>query len=137
MFLWGTLDESSVEPDYVPYLDAFKLFLTDTGFEAVHIEERIYHPDLKYAGTVDMVGELAGKVALIDIKTTFKLMKSTGPQTAAYKDAWEKSGNPPIDWRYGLQLKKDGTYNLAPMKSPIDLNIFRSCLAIHNYMMEK
>jgi hypothetical protein len=84
-----------------------------------------------------MVGELAGKVALIDIKTTFKLMKSTGPQTAAYKDAWDKTWSQPIDWRYGLQLRKDGTYNLAPMKSPIDMNIFRSCLAIHNYMTEK
>lgn len=144
MFLWGTLDESSVEPGYMPYLDAFKLFLGDTYFIVEHIEERVYHRKLKYAGTVDMIGIFPpirtngnSKRALIDIKTTFKLMKSTGPQTAAYKDAWESAGNDEIDHRYGLQLKKDGTYNLAPMKSPIDMNIFRSCLAIHNYMMEK
>ncbi len=77
--------------------------------------------------------------ALIDIKTTFKLMKSVGPQTAAYNDAWasQKPKAEHFDERYGLQLKKDGKYILKPMKSIVDSNVFRSCLAIYNFMKEK
>lgn len=142
MYLWETLDEESMTEEFKPYLTAFKLFLRETGFIAEHIEERVYHKTLLYAGTMDLGGILPGKGrkgdkrALIDIKTTFKLMASVGPQTAAYADAWasHRPKEQHFEERYGLQLKKDGTYKLQPFKSLNDSNVFRSCLAIYNFM---
>lgn len=146
MYLWGTLDESALEDDYRPYIEAFKRFLSDTEFEPEVIEQRVYHTKLLYAGTLDLGGILppSGKKrtprrALIDIKTTFKLMRSVGPQTAAYADAWA-SMNPKelhFEERYGLQLKKDGSYKLEPMRSASDMNTFISCLNIYNFMTQE
>ena len=142
LYLWEMLDEESLDADYKPYLEGFKKFLAETGFIAEQIEERVYHKTLLYAGTMDLGGILPGKGrkgdkrALIDIKTTFKLMASVGPQTAAYADAWasHRPKDQHFEERYGLQLKKDGTYKLQPFKSLNDSNVFRSCLAIYNFM---
>lgn len=145
MYLWELLDENSVSDGYLKYLQAFKKFLSETGFIAEHIEERVYHKTLLYAGTMDLGGVLPGrgrkgdKRVLIDIKTTFKLMASVGPQTAAYADAWasHRPKEQHFEERYGLQLKKDGTYKLQPFKSLNDSNVFRSCLAIYNFMNQE
>lgn len=145
LYLWGLLDERSLDEEYIPYLEAFKRFLSETGFVAESIEERVYHKTLLYAGTMDLGGVLPGrgrkgdKRALIDIKTTFKLMASVGPQTAAYADAWasHRPKEQHFEERYGLQLKKDGTYKLQPFKSLNDSNVFRSCLAIYNFMNQE
>jgi hypothetical protein len=144
MYLLGTLDQDAIDEECAPYFQGFRLFADETGFEPELIEQRVYHTRLMYAGTVDLGGVLpaiGGKRkphrAMIDIKTTFKLMKSVGPQTAAYADAWA-SQNPKelhFDERYGLQLKKDGTYKLQPMRSPSDKNTFLSCLNIYNFMV--
>lgn len=139
MYLWGTLDEESLDDDYKPYLDAFKLFLSETNFVPEHTEERVYHKTLMYAGTMDLGGILPGRApkrALIDIKTTFKLMATVGPQTAAYQEAWNSTHDKPEQYphRYGLQLKKDGKYKLLPYTNTADMNVFRSCLVVHNFM---
>lgn len=143
MYLLGTLDEESLNEECAPYFEGFKRFLDETGFEPELIEQRVHHSKLMYAGTVDLGGVLPpmgrkrkSHRAMIDIKTTFKLMKSVGPQTAAYADAWASS-NPKelhFDERYGLQLKKDGSYKLEPMRAPTDSNTFLSCLNIYNFM---
>lgn len=145
MFLWGTLDEDLLDEEYVPYLSAFKQFMDDTGFVVELIEERVFHKKLRYAGTVDLGGVFPGlgrrtksHRAIIDIKTTFKLMRSVGPQLAGYNDAWSsmKTGEK-FDERYALQLKKTGKYVLEPLKSKTDSNVFLSCLNIYNFMLEK
>lgn len=143
LYLWDMLEEDAIEPEYEPYIDAFKLFLSETGFVADLIEHRVYHPRLRYAGTLDLGGTLPplGRRkrpirALIDLKTTFKLMASVGPQTAAYVDAHNSSVSAAerFEARYGLQLKGDGSYKLLPMKEPSDMNVFLSCLNIYNFM---
>lgn len=143
LYCWGMLDETTVEPEYQPYLDAFKLFLFETGFIPELIEQRVYHEKLRYAGTMDLGGTLppAGRRkrpirALIDIKSTFKLMASVGPQTAAYLEAHNSSAKPAdkFEARYGLHLQGNGKYRLLPMKEPSDMNVFLSCLNIYNFM---
>lgn len=140
-YLWGSLEETELPPEYSPYLEAFKLFLKESRFEPDFIEERVYHRTLKYAGTLDLGGRMPGKRGktqrpLIDIKTTFKLLRSVGPQTAAYGDAWasETEKDLHFDTRWGLQLKIDGTYKLLPYLSTGDMSVFRMCLGIHNFM---
>lgn len=143
MLIWETLDEDSLSEESKPYIAAFKKFLADTGFAAEQTEERIFHKTLLYAGTLDIGGvfPVRGRMkkpkrALVDLKTTFKLLQSVGPQTAAYFEAWNSTHekDEQFEERYGLQLKKDGTYKLNPYKSLNDMNIFRSCLAVYNFI---
>lgn len=143
LHLQGALDESSIEINLIGYLDAFKKFLSETNFQTDFTEQRVFHSKLLYAGTFDIAGAFPaiGKMkkprrALIDIKTTFKLLASVGPQTAAYADAWASSTDKEMhfDDRYGLQLKAGGNYKLQKYNAVTDLNVFRSCLSIYNFM---
>lgn len=141
MILWETLDWDSVYPEYLPYVQAFQKFLDESGVEIELPEEMVFHPKLKYAGRVDLVGRVPKRKrmrrAVIDYKTSLKLMPAVGPQVAAYQDAQNasqpKDAEKIVD-RYGLQLKKDGTYSLQPYESPNDMNVFRSCLTIHHFI---
>lgn len=144
MALWETLDWDSVMPEYRGYVEAFGKFLADSGVEVELIEERVYHPVLCYAGTADLICRLPrrGKMrrAVVDYKTSLKMMPSVGPQVAAYQEAQNASqpkGQEKVLDRYGLHLKKDGTYVLEPYESPNDFNVFKSCLVIHNFLKEK
>lgn len=143
LVLWDLLDEESLSDEYKGYVEGFKKFLIETRFQAEQIEERVHHKTLLYAGTLDMGGLLPNgkklRRALIDIKTTFKLLDAVGPQTAAYAEAWnsQKEKDEHFVERFGLQLKPDGTYKMLPFNTVTDITIFRSCLNIHNFMRKQ
>jgi hypothetical protein len=54
--LWdlGKLKESSVDPQALPYLDAWREFCVNTGFKPKTVEVPRYHPTILYAGTEDV-----------------------------------------------------------------------------------
>lgn len=138
LLLWDLLDWDSLEPDYRPYVDAFAKFLKESGVDPELPEERVWHRELFYAGTADLICRLAKRKkfrrAVIDFKTSFRLMPAVGPQLAAYQDAFNSAEkNDPVVDRYALHLRKDGTYQLEPYESPMDMAVFRACLTIHNF----
>ncbi len=110
------LDESTVDPEIRPYLDAYVKFRDDTGFEPNLIEHRLYHPSLMYAGTLDRVGRLNGDQVLIDLKSGVKV-RVDELQGAAY---WElcRANNIPVKKVFDLYLHDDGTYKLEPIENP-------------------
>lgn len=127
---YGTLTD--YEPGYQGYLDAWIRFLAESGFEVELVESKMFHPVLRYAGTVDRIGYHKGKRGLLDIKTTASLMPVVGPQTAAYEGLSVANGDE-INFRWAVQLKMDGTYKLEVMKSRNDMTIFTSCLNLHRW----
>jgi len=132
--LWdrGTLDESALDMNLRPYLDGWRKFRGDTGFVPTHIEERVLHRQYRYAGTVDRMGMLRNRPALIDIKSGMK-PKSVGAQTAAYAAAWcyANSYNRALS-RYCVQLMP-GDYRLHALDDPADFPLFLSCLNVHTW----
>jgi hypothetical protein len=62
--LWdkGTLDESTVDPQIVGYLESWKQFRKDQHYTPSHIEYTIYHPELLVATKID-------RLPLLDIKS--------------------------------------------------------------------
>ena len=50
----GTLDEDSLDPNLVPRLNAYKMFLAETGFKVTASECLVYNEVLGYAGTYDI-----------------------------------------------------------------------------------
>ena len=138
----GTLDESSLSPVLIPYLDAWRLFRLQTGFIPENIEERVFSLNHLYAGTLDRIGisNMGASIfndrqrILIDIKARSVMTDDTGPQLAAYAQAWlDMTGEDLMDHRYSVQLKPDGKYKLHHYQNVSDLGAFFGCLAVYNW----
>ncbi|WP_434033677.1 PD-(D/E)XK nuclease family protein [Cupriavidus sp. a3] len=128
----GELDESTVPEVVQPYLDAWIRLRTELPFEILGMEERVYHPSHRYAGTYDRLVLLDGKRCVWDLKTG-GMFPSYGPQTAAYKNAVEKVSGKRVEGRYTVELRDDGTYRLHEMTDPDDWPTFLGCLALHRF----
>jgi hypothetical protein len=131
----GDLDEENLAPEIRPYLDAYRKFKQESGFEPLAAEELIWHPVYKYPGRPDRIGPLNGKTVLIDYKTGMIDLKCVGPQTAAYTESWNHTHDKKdhISKRFALKLNKDGTYKLVECKNDNDFGIFICCLSLYNW----
>ncbi len=71
---------------------AFKRWKKDVGLgEVWFLEQRVFHPILRYAGCVDLVGLLGGIPYVIDFKTSKGFYEPDMPmQVAAYAQALEQ-----------------------------------------------
>lgn len=120
------LDWDSLTPELLPYIEAWVDFRASTGFKPQRIEERIFHPGLFYAGTLDRTGYIDGELAVLDIKTSKTLYPTVGMQLAAYAEAMNAS-NPTAEkhtGRYAVQLKSDGTWKLQRYTDKSDWSVF-------------
>lgn len=61
-----TVDKSSVEP----YLNGYKKFKNEIGFEPLLIEKSMQNCDYRYACTVDRIGMNRDKLTIVEIKTS-------------------------------------------------------------------
>lgn len=136
----GTLDYGELSDSLIPYLMAWQKFLEDKKPELITIEGRTYHPTMGYAGTFDREMILDKYLSVVDIKSCFKMMPSTAPQTWAYMNAinaHRKAKSDHVKRRYGLQLKKDGTYDLVPYRDDVnDGNDFMAALRLKYWQMK-
>jgi hypothetical protein len=60
-------------------------------------EQHIFSDEYQYAGTIDLVVEIEGKIWLLDIKTSNSLHTSYDLQLAAYAQAWNENFDTPIE----------------------------------------
>jgi len=78
--LWeqGALDEDTVDDEIRPYLDAYKSFRDDYPIKVVGQEVRLWHPQYRYAGIIDMIIEDTRSYKLFLKKTgKYKLVEVT------------------------------------------------------------
>jgi hypothetical protein len=113
---WGTLDEETLDATLAPYVEAYKLFLAESRFEAdpEHIERRLYHPGWKYAGTMDRTGMMGKAPAVLDIKTGSP-HPAYALQLAAYKELLGVN-NVTVVKGFSLYLHDTGKYTLTEVK---------------------
>ncbi|EIF30923.1 hypothetical protein BCh11DRAFT_06435 [Burkholderia sp. Ch1-1] len=126
------LDEDSVSDELLPFLTAYRRFRAETGFVPELIEQRFHHPVLRFAGTLDITGSINRRSAVVDIKKMLTLGPVVGVQLAAYQELCRVNGHEVLD-RYGLGLRKDGTYRLVPFKDKGDWPTFLSLLTLRNF----
>lgn len=126
--LWdkGTLNPNSLHASLEGYLEAWKRFTVETGFESELIEHRVVNPIYRYAGTLDRVGvmhKVAGgpRKTLLDIKSGVA-QRWAALQVGGYEACFLKK-----DYhRMVVELRKDGTYRTpdAAIMRPSDKGIF-------------
>lgn len=132
----GTLNESALDPNLRPYLQAWRSFCADHGALWQHVEARVYHPTLRYAGTLDRQGQVDGFPSIVDIKSGSSLYPSVGPQLAAYAQAHAVQTHSPamgcVYRRYAVRLHESG-YELKQYSDPTDWPTFASLVTLRQF----
>lgn len=98
-------ENPEVPPDIAPAIMAFRSFIARQPIvtEAAHIERRIMHKDDRFAGTIDILGTMKGKLGVIDIKTSQEIYRDYNLQTSAYMAALTPDF-PDLETRWILRL---------------------------------
>ena len=126
---YGTAE---IDEDIAPYLQAYIAFRKEHKCEWQKIEYATHHPENLYAGTLDRVGTVDGKLVVLDIKTSSTIQK---PLYTAQLNLYRKTLPDPIEQLVILHLKKDGTYKLIDI--PIDDTLADACITMHEALKKK
>ena len=126
---YGTAE---IDEDIAPYLQAYIAFRKEHKCEWQKIEYATHHPDNLYAGTLDRVGTIHGKLVVLDIKTSSTIQK---PLYTAQLNLYRKMLPDPIEQLVILHLKKDGTYKLIDI--PIEDTLADACVTLHEALNKK
>ena len=112
--------EKAVIPDPIkPAVEAFLNFLGKNKVVPIKIEERLVSKKHKYAGTMDMLAELNGRLGVVDIKTSYAIYRDYNIQTSAYVEALKEDSNLPDLTRWILRVDQAK----ACLKCPAKLRI--------------
>lgn len=136
----GTLDESTVQPEHRGYLEAWRKGKAQLRPTFLAAEQRLYHPALRYAGTLDRLVQIAGRrrPQLWDLKTGVP-HRATCVQTAAYAHlhaAATEDGGAFLYDRFAVRLTKEGNYTMQ--QHPLidlgrDFELFCSALRLNRW----
>jgi len=135
------LDWRTVHPEAVPFLEGWMRFKEYEGFTPLVSQLPVFHPTYGFAGTADSCGLLpGGRPVIIERKTTQKMAATVALQTAGYAvdGLWYAPPGggvlAPIPWerpaRLGVQLRRDGSYQLVPYDDPEDMAAFLGVVAL-------
>ena len=134
--LYGLYGVADVQPEYQGYIDAFLKWVDQLKPTFIYTERAIWHKQLLYAGTLDLVAEIGGIKMLVDYKTTSQINDMlTKVQLEAYRRALETHGIE-VEGKAILQLRPNGTFEFRNYKSP-DFeawDVFTSLLKVRGYI---
>ncbi len=94
-FLLGQKPE--VDSSIQPAVEAFLDFWSKKNIQVIPelVEKRVVSFDYRYAGTVDAIALVDGKLGVLDIKTSQAIYRDYNLQTAAYMDALRNTSQTP------------------------------------------
>ena len=126
---------TATEENEKPYFNAYLDYREEHNVIPIANEIKLYHKQLLYAGTLDAIAIVDGKVTLVDYKTTSVLHTNlVSVQLAGYLMALESWGLT-VEQVAVLQIKKDGTYVYKLVD--VDKLTFKACLQIQDYKNRK
>jgi hypothetical protein len=110
----GGLAEDSVPEQIHGYLEAWRRFRDDFHFVPSLIEHRVYHPQHRFAGTLDRAGKVRdGTEIILDLKS------GVAPAAVRYQLAVYASclTHPRTRRRRCVELHGNGTYRVIPYET--------------------
>ena len=113
------------------YLKAYADFVRDYRPKWDYIEYMIGNAGIGFAGTVDRIGKIDGKLVILDIKSSSKVNKTAlTAQLTGYMLLWnDVPFCEEVQALYGLQLQKKGAYRLVEIEP--DYELFEACQILH------
>jgi len=93
-------EKPEILPEIKPAIDAFIKFWGETSIQVTPdlVEKRVVSYDNRYAGTVDAIALIGGKMGVMDIKTSLAIYRDYNLQTSAYMDALKNEFNLQTRW---------------------------------------
>lgn len=110
----NSLNVSALEPDVLPYIDSYYAFLKEYEAIWLMIEQVVYHPKLRYCGTLDRYGMVDGNPCILDIKAGVPEKDKTALQLTAYAMCIPEV----LQHHYVLYLSDSGAYKLINLYDP-------------------
>jgi len=114
---------------------AFLKWEEDYNPEWVDAERKVYCDKYKYAGTVDAVAKINGRVCVIDFKTSKKIYKPYHLQVTAYAQAIKRMDGL-RRWPLGVILRLDketGKFEHKVFEPKHNFNTFKKCLELKQW----
>ena len=122
--------------DYISKsVNAFLDWTTEYNPEWVDAERKVYCDKYKYAGTVDAVAKINGRVCVIDFKTSKKVYKPYHLQVTAYAQAIKRMDGL-RRWPLGIILRLDketGEFEHKVFEPKHNFNTFKKCLELKQW----
>jgi hypothetical protein len=122
--------------DYISKsVNAFLDWTTEYNPEWVDAERKVYCDKYKYAGTVDAVAKINGRVCVIDFKTSKKIYKPYHLQVTAYAQAIKRMDGL-RRWPLGIILRLDketGKFEHKVFEPKHNFNTFKRCLELKQW----
>jgi hypothetical protein len=119
------------KPPHQQHLEAYLKFAEQMPHTVIATEKTVFSRKHLYAGTLDAIINIGGKVYLVDWKTNKTVYaKDFAPQVGAYYLALQEQGMK-IDGCAIVHLKSDGTY--AWHEITPEPRVFLAALLIYNY----
>ena len=122
--------------DYISKsVNAFLDWTTKYNPEWVDAERKVYCDKYKYAGTVDAVAKINGRVCVIDFKTSKKVYKPYHLQVTAYAQAIKRMDGL-RRWPLGIILRLDketGKFEHKVFEPKHNFNTFKKCLELKQW----
>jgi hypothetical protein len=107
---------SDFDPEYRPWLQAAARFIYEQNPTPVEVERLVCHPELRYAGRLDLLARIADdpRLTLWDFKTSRdgNVYSKAHLQTWAYALADRRCGGEPIERRAVVGFSDHGTYEI-------------------------
>ena len=119
-----TLDIATIAPPVMPYYEAYLSFLRDYDVEIVEVEQPVFSKRFWYAGRLDLLAKIHGKLTICDLKSTANMAVTERIKLAGYKIAREEMFFDKIPGRWGVLLQKDSKYQVFPYNDESDLDVF-------------
>jgi hypothetical protein len=94
-----------IPPSIRPSVEEFMKFVEQNHIQVdpSFVEYRIHHKDERYAGTMDAMATIGGKLGVLDIKTSLAIYRDYNLQTSAYMAAL-KDDFPTLETRWILRI---------------------------------
>ena len=98
-----------------PYVEAYLKFINEHMPEIKMSEKQLFDREHFYAGTMDLVAKIKGKLSIADCKTTSVIAPYAKLQLAAYTRMYNNHcPDDPAFNRYIIHLKPDTEFKLVP-----------------------
>ena len=113
---------------------AFRDWYKEHSFEVVASERMVFSERHFYAGTLDAIGVLNGRLSLIDFKTGSGIYPEAYLQTILYQQAYEEETGQKIEERWIIRFDKvSGKFNaVLAMEHDRDLKGALAALELHH-----
>lgn len=138
--LWATTGAlpaaGDLRMDARPYLQGLARWLLAADPVPVKVEEIVCHPDLGYAGRYDLLADIGGVRALVDLKTSRsgRPYPEAHTQLRAYWQAENAVGVDGIDQAFAVGVSPDGGFAVESCCAPVDA--FEKVLAVYRLRLE-